>query len=86
VVKLASDLISAPVDDEVVVLSVERGKYYGLDEIGSDIWRRLDSPVNVDALCQDLAAKYAADHQTIERDVLALLQDLLAEGLVMVVT
>jgi hypothetical protein len=31
-----------------------------------------------------LAAKYAADHQTIERDVLALLESLLAEGLVSV--
>jgi hypothetical protein len=81
-VKLANDLISAPVDGEVVILSVERGTYYGLDKIGTDIWQRLESPVRVDALCEDLAARYAADRQTIERDVLALLESLLAEGLV----
>ncbi len=86
VVKLTNDLISAPIDDEVVILSVERGNYYGLDEIGTEIWQRLESPVRVDVLCADLAAKYAGDRQTIERDVLTLLESLLAERLLSVVT
>jgi hypothetical protein len=83
-IKLANNLISAPVDGELVILSVERGTYYGLDEIGTEIFQRLETPVGVDALCEDLAAKYAADRQTIERDVLTLLESLLAEGLVTV--
>jgi hypothetical protein len=81
-VKVANNLISAPVDVEVVILSVERGTYYGLDQIGTEIWQRLESPVRVDVLCDDLATKYAADRQTIERDVLALLESLLAEELI----
>jgi hypothetical protein len=84
-VKLTHDLVSAPIDGEVVILSVERGTYYGLDAIGTAIWQRLESPVRVDAICGDLAAKYDADRQTIERDVLALLESLLAEGLISVV-
>jgi Coenzyme PQQ synthesis protein D (PqqD) len=83
-VKSANDLISAPVNSEVVILSVERGTYYGLDEIGTEIWQRLESPMRIDMLCEDLAAKYVADRQTIERDVLGLLESLLAEGLVTV--
>jgi hypothetical protein len=83
-VKSANDLISAPVNNEVVILSVERGTYYGLDEIGTEIWQRLESPMRIDMLCEELAAKYAADRQTIERDVLALLESLFAEGLVTV--
>ena len=83
-VKSANDLISAPVNSEVVILSIERGTYYGLDEIGTEIWQRLESPMRIDMLCEELAAKYAADRQTIERDVLALLESLFAEGLVTV--
>jgi hypothetical protein len=83
-VKSANDLISAPVNNEVVILSIERGTYYGLDEIGTEIWQRLESPMRIDMLCEELAAKYAADRQTIERDVLALLESLFAEGLVTV--
>jgi hypothetical protein len=71
-------------DDEVVILSVERGSYFGLDEIGSEIWHRLETPVRVEALCDALVAKYDADRSIIERDVLALLERLVAEGLITV--
>lgn len=79
------DQIAAAVDREVVILSVERGCYYGLDEIGSEIWEKLASPSRIDAICATLADKYDADRPTIERDVLALLEQLAAEGLISVV-
>jgi hypothetical protein len=84
VVKSTKDLISAPIDDEVVILSVESGAYFGLDEIGSEIWRQLETPTRVSVLCDALATKYDADRLTIERDVLALLESLVTEGLVSV--
>jgi hypothetical protein len=82
VVQLSGDHIAAPVDDEIVILSIERGAYYGLDDTGSEIWRRLAAPVRVDALCDSLAVRYDADRATIERDVLVLLEKLITEGLV----
>jgi len=82
IVQLSSDHIAAPVDNEIVILSIKRGAYYGLNDVGSDIWQRLAAPVRVDALCDLLAEKYNADRATIERDVLALLEKLMAEGLV----
>jgi|HubBroStandDraft_6_1064221.scaffolds.fasta_scaffold1167061_1 hypothetical protein len=84
VVKSTDNLISAPIDGEVVILSVESGSYFGLDEIGSDIWRQLEAPTRVDVLCNSLGMKYDADRLTIERDVLTLLANLAAEGLVSV--
>jgi hypothetical protein len=81
-VRRSEDQIAAPVDDEIIILSVERGSYFGLDDIGSDIWERLATPMRVDALCDALAAEYDADRATIERDVLALLDKLAAAGLV----
>jgi len=83
-VQWSNDQIAATVDREVVILSVERGSYYGLDEIGSEIWEKMSNPVRVDALCDLLAANYDAERGTIERDVLALLERLVAEGLVSV--
>lgn len=83
-VQWSNDQIAATVDREIVILSVERGSYYGLDDVGSEIWQKMENPVRVDALCEVLAAKYDADRGTIERDVLALLDKLAAEGLVSV--
>jgi hypothetical protein len=82
VVQLNSDHIAAPVDDEIVILSIERGSYYGLDDIGSEIWQRLATPVRVDTLCDALTVKYDAERSIIERDVLTLLEKLITEGLV----
>ena len=81
-VRWSDDQLAATVDQEIVILSVERGFYYGLDDIGSEIWQQMATPVSVGALCDALAAKYDADRATIEHDVLALLETLVAEGLV----
>jgi len=81
-VRRSEDQIAATVDGEVIILSIERGSYFGLDDIGSKIWERLAAPIRVDALCDLLAQKYDADRPTIERDVLALLEKLVAAGLV----
>lgn len=74
--------LNADVDGETVLMSVERGRYYGLDAIGADIWRRLETPTRVAALCAALSEAYDGDPAVIERDVLALLQRLLEEGLI----
>lgn len=74
--------LAADIGGEVVLMSVERGNYFGLDDIGSEIWRRLERPVRVADLVAGLATDYDADLATIERDVLALLQDLARHGLI----
>lgn len=83
-VQWSNDQIAASVDREIVILSVERGSYYGLDEIGSEIWQKLENPVRVDSLCEVLTTKYDGERGTIERDVLALLEQLASEGLISV--
>jgi hypothetical protein len=74
--------VATEVDNEVVVMSVERGRCYGLGESGSSVWRRLQSPIRVDDLCRELMLEYAADPDELMRDVLALLEQLQQEGLV----
>ena len=37
-------VLAAEVDGEIVMMSIEQGLYFGLDDIGSDIWKRIDPP------------------------------------------
>lgn len=74
--------LAAEVDGEVVLMSVEHGKYYGLDDIGSDIWRRLEQPLRIADLVAALSADYDGEATVIERDVLELFARLLDDGLV----
>lgn len=86
VVQWDPNQIAATVDREIVILSVERGSYYGLDDIGSEIWEKLANPTRIGAICDALAEKYEADRPAIERDVLALLEQMATEGLISIVS
>ena len=55
------------------MLSIERGRYFGLDHIGSDIWKRIEPPCSFATLIDGLAADYEADRATIVSDVQSLL-------------
>ncbi len=74
--------MSAQVEDAVVLMSIEKGNYYSLDAIGSDIWNRIEQAIAVGELCARLANEYDADAATINRDVLALLAQLAEEGFI----
>jgi hypothetical protein len=66
-------VLAADVQGEIVMMSIERGQYFGLDDIGSDIWKRIEPPCSFADLIDSLAVAYDADRTTITNDVRALL-------------
>jgi hypothetical protein len=82
VVQWSPAAVATEVDGEVVLMSVERGRCYGLGETGSAVWRGLERPVRIGELCAGLAKEYSGDGAAIEGDVLALLEELRGEGLI----
>jgi hypothetical protein len=66
-------VLAAEVDGEIVMMSIEQGRYFGLDDIGSDIWKRIEQPCSFAALVDGLVADYDAERGTIAADVTALL-------------
>jgi hypothetical protein len=85
VVVVRSDgVIDAEIDNEVVALNIENGTCYGLNRIGSQIWRLLGAPIRISDLCSALLAEYTVEPAVCERQVLDLLEELQAEGLISV--
>jgi Coenzyme PQQ synthesis protein D (PqqD) len=74
----------AEVDGEILIMSIERGGYFSLNNVGYDIWRRLESPCTFADLIDGLAADYDAARATIVEDVQALLNRMLTEDIVRV--
>jgi len=74
--------VTADMGGELVMMSMERGNYYALGEIGSQIWSKLESPQRVDRLCRELAEHYEVDRHTCETDVIEFLEQLYSEGLI----
>jgi hypothetical protein len=82
VIARSAEPVEAEIDGEVVMMSLRRGKYYGLDAIGTRIWQLLGTPSTVAAICDVLQQEFDVDTETCSRDVVALLEQLAAEGLI----
>jgi propanediol dehydratase large subunit len=74
--------IDAEIDNEVVALSIEDGTCYGLNRVGSRIWKLLATPIRISDLCDKLVAEYKVDLNVCQRQVIDLLEELRAEGLI----
>lgn len=75
---LANDLS----DTETVMLDIERGTYFGVQEVGKAIWDQLAAPTTVDGLCSNLMAEFEVDRDTCHEQVQAFLSDLLEHRLI----
>jgi hypothetical protein len=76
-------LVTSEMDDDLVMLSIENGKYYGLNAMGKRIWKILTKPTPVSAVCAQLASEYNVSPQQCEAEVLTFLQQLTEQKLVM---
>lgn len=76
--------IPATVDEEVVLLSVRAGNYFGFNRVGTEIWNMLAEPRRVGDIFNSLAKAHDVDADTMTRDVTQFLQTLIDRGLVRV--
>ncbi len=80
----ADDLIASQMEDEIVMMSITNGKYYGMNNVGSAIWNLLEQPSKVSDICSKLVEEYEIDEPTCEKEVLAYLEQLLDQQLIVV--
>jgi hypothetical protein len=81
-VVVAKDQVSSDLAGEAVILNLKSGKYYGLDEVGSRIWNLIQEPRTLNDIRNVILEEYEVEPEHCERDLLILLQELAAEGLI----
>ncbi|OPY79976.1 MAG: Coenzyme PQQ synthesis protein D (PqqD) [Syntrophorhabdus sp. PtaU1.Bin058] len=84
IVSQIDEIVASDIDDEKVMMSIEKGRYYGLDPVGSRVWELIGKPVRVSELIDALLLQYDVDRETCERDVLEFLEDLYEDGILQV--
>jgi len=85
---LAKNLIVSPeaiakqVGDEIVILHVGNGTYFGLDAVGSRIWQLMAERKSPSEICEVVLEEYDVSREDLERDIIALIKDLVAQDLI----
>jgi Coenzyme PQQ synthesis protein D (PqqD) len=82
VVVRRNDVIDAEIDQEIVALNIENGTCYGLNRVGSRIWSLLAAPIRIGDICATLLTEYRVEPSSCERQVVDLLEEMRAEGLI----
>lgn len=75
---------AARAGDELVLLHLERGTYYTLNATGAFVWERIRGGATLGALRDAMVERFAVDAETAWRDLVALVGELEAEGLIVV--
>ena len=75
------DILASSIDEEKVMMSVEKGLYYGLNPVGSQLWDLIEKKITVSSLIDAVLMKYDVDREDCERDVLVFLEDLYQKGI-----
>ena len=81
-VRKSTKLLMSTVDNEAVILGVDSGKYFGLNEIGTKIWSIIDNPVRVSELIDSLVELYDEDINVISSHTIEFLSTLLEKSLI----
>ena len=74
------DIIATDMDGETVMMSIERGEYYGLSGVGPFLWAQLAEPLSIGELCRRVVQAYEVDEATCRADVTAFVEDLIDKG------
>ena len=81
-VSISPDAIAKRVGDELVILNVGSGTYFGLDPVGARIWQLLEEGKSPTEIRDVMVEEYEVSYETLERDIAVLLNDLLAKALI----
>lgn len=82
VVTVAKDQVSCNLGEEAAILNMKDGIYYGLDPVGTQVWKLLQTPHTIADIHEVLLQEYDVEPERCQSDLLALLEDLLGAGLI----
>ena len=78
------DLLMNTVNGETVMMSIERGNYYGMNATGNLIWSLLESEKTAGELADFLKNKFSLSDETVQKEVYPFLEQLVAEKIVII--
>lgn len=78
-------LLSSDIGDDVVMMNIEKGEYYGLEAVAARIWALTEESISVGSLCERLGTEYHVSPEQCQQEVLAFLDELLNHHIVQIV-
>jgi len=80
-VKVHDDVLISRLQEESVILNLDSERYFGLDDVGTRFLSALTTSDSIEAAYEVLRHEYDVDGSVLREDLLALVENLVAQGL-----
>jgi hypothetical protein len=81
-VRINDDVVFRELEGEAVLLNLETGVYFGLNEVGTRIWSLLQEGVSLTQVLDQIQDEYTVSAEVLQEDLLRLVEQMLEKGLV----
>lgn len=76
------EVIYAELGAEISLLNIKSGIYYTLNSVGAHVWRQIHRTTTLSEIKSRLLEDYEVDEARCERDLLRIVDELRAHGLI----
>jgi len=80
-IQRAPNIVVAEIENDFMMMNVDRGLYYALTRVSARIWDLLESPKSVKEICVTLGREYSVDETICETEVKTFINHLVKAGL-----
>lgn len=69
-------------NNEIVIMNMEKGEFWGLQDVSFDIWKILDNCKSIDEIADKIVQIYEVDRQEAAKDISNIIEEMKINGMV----
>jgi len=79
---IGADVVFRELEGEIVILNLEKGEYFGVDDVGTRVWTLLAEGRSLREVADIMVSEYDVPRETVAADLLRLAGELISHGLI----
>ncbi|MEM8484872.1 MAG: PqqD family protein [Bacteroidota bacterium] len=85
IVEANNNLMMADLEGEAVLLNIQTGRYFGLNDVGTTVWSLLKTPCTIEDILLHMQGRYEVSADALREDILQFLADMEKRNLIRIV-
>lgn len=67
--KQNKNILAQPLQDHIVMLNIDSGKYFSLNQVATAIWDLLEEPRSIDEICEKLVLEFEVNTENCVKEI-----------------
>lgn len=80
--KINKEVVSCDLGEETAILNMKDGVYYGLNPVGTSIWKHIQNQESMGKILENVLEEYSIDEESCYADLIELVEHMLEKGLI----